>query len=134
MVAMPIERTNPDLNKSLAEENYIRKSKGELCTEGCGNSFTFDPFMKSPQARSIPLNLDGTKHDCPNDTRQHSSCRQNQSSAIPKAVKNELNNTKLNVLIRDIAEVKTAVAAIFSGNKNTFRSRQLVASRVSQMS
>lgn len=41
--------------------------KDVLCMRGCGQWIHFDPSQKSQSGKMIPLNKDGSPHNCPNN-------------------------------------------------------------------
>ena len=113
--------------------SYIKKLQGEPCKKGCRQNITFDPSMKTPQGHWIPLNLDGTKHDCPNDPSSGNiiyspplasativPSQPNQANIPPKALQKDLNSTKLDMVMQGIAEIKAALADL----KNCEQERQ----------
>jgi hypothetical protein len=51
----------------MSSSNTPLELKNILCKYGCGASISFDPNILSAISRKvIPLNLDGTLHNCPN--------------------------------------------------------------------
>lgn len=53
-------------NESNHHQNrHTNPNKGTLCKFGCGIRITFDSNTVSKNGKIIPLNIDGSFHDCP---------------------------------------------------------------------
>lgn len=50
------------------------------CRKGCGGRLKFDKNVHSPSGKLVPLNLDGSKHECPLDPYNGKEKRQTAAS------------------------------------------------------
>jgi hypothetical protein len=69
-------------NESNNHQNTeFHPRKGTLCKFGCSTRITFDNNILSKNGKMIPLNLDGSFHDCPARNQERSYTEKASSSA-----------------------------------------------------
>lgn len=54
--------------------------KAVYCRKGCGRQLQFDKNVRSASGKLVPLNLDGSKHECPLDPYNAKEKRQAAAS------------------------------------------------------
>lgn len=87
------------------------------CWYNCGADITFDDGVRGKTGKKIPLNLDGTRHDCPNSpyrmkvTQTQSIQPPGNQQCEPSMVTTDklLQKEKVNDAIKYIDEVKEQV-------------------------
>jgi hypothetical protein len=84
------------------------------CWYNCGTDIIFDDGVRGKTGKKIPLNLDGTRHDCPNSpykrkvsqTHSNQPLGSQQSEPSIVTVDKLLQKEKVNDAIEYIDEVK----------------------------
>lgn len=55
-------------NLAIRISEKWRSSSKMKCWYNCGTDIIFDDGVRGKTGKKIPLNLDGTRHDCPNSS------------------------------------------------------------------